>query len=178
MSWRADECPRIVTPMTEAIQPGRIPAAATSIPTASGLRSLLDTIRDPNGAAATLWVVLALVPFVWPISLYVLLRYATGHRAPGSRGPFPPDTTLGRRLRYPTPVDLFVIWVIGFFTVVGYVPAVYMSYRYLRITSERRLPHAPGTLEGRVAELDAAHAAGRIGEVEHKLKRRALLDSF
>jgi len=58
------------------------------------------------------------------------------------------------------------------------VPAVYMSYRYLRITSERRLPHAPGTLEGRVAELDAAHAAGRIGEVEHQLKRRALLDSF
>ena len=151
---------------------------ATSVPRASGSRSLLDMIRDPSGAAATLWVVLALIPFVWPISLYVLLRYLTGHRAPGSRGPFPPDTTLGRHVRYPTVVDLVVVWVIGFFTIVGYVPAVYMSYRYLLVSSERRLPHRPGTLARRLTELDAAHAAGLISEDEHQLKRRALLDTF
>ena len=164
--------------MTEAIQPGGIPAKATSVPTASGSRSLLDMIRDPSGVAVTLWVVLALFPFVWPITLYVLLRYLTGHRAPGSRGPFPPDTTLGQHLRYPTAVDLFAIWVIGFFSFVGYVPAVYMTYRYLLLYSGRRLPHRPGTLAGRLTELDAAHAAGLIGEDEHQLKRRALLDTF
>ena len=151
---------------------------ATSVPTVSGSRSLLDMIRDPSGVAVTLWVVLALIPFVWPITLYVLLRYMTGHRAPGSRGPFPADTTLGRHLRYPTVVDLVVIWVIGFFTVVGYVPAVYMTYRYLLVSSGRRLPQKPGTLAGRLTELDAAHAAGLISEDEHQLKRRALLDTF
>ena len=134
--------------------------------------------RDPTGAAVTLWVVVALIPFVWPLTLYVLLRYLTGHRAPGSRGPFPADTTLGQHLRYPTwrrPLRDLGDRLLSF---VGYVPAVYMTYRYLLVYSGRRLPHRPGTLAGRLTELDAAHAAGLIGEDEHQLKRRALLDTF
>ena len=90
----------------------------------------------------------------------------------------PAEQTLGQHLRYPTAVDLFAIWVIGFFSFVGYVPAVYMTYRYLLLYSGRRLPHRPGTLAGRLTELDAAHAAGLIGEDEHQLRRRALLDTF
>jgi hypothetical protein len=139
---------------------------------------LLDVIRNPSGVTATLWVVLALFPFVWPISLYVVLRYATGHRAPGSRGPFPPDTTVGQHLRYPTVIELAVMWVVGVFTVIGYVPAVYMTYRYLLVYLGRKAPARPGTLTRRLTELDSAHAAGLIGEDEHQLKRRALLDTF
>jgi hypothetical protein len=151
---------------------------ATATASATSSRSLLDVIRNPSGATATLWVVVALVPFVWPISMYVVLRYATGHRAPGSRGPFPPDTTVGHHLRYPTVIEVVVIWVLGFFTLIGYVPAMYMTYRYLRVYVERKAPAKPGTLTGRLAELDTAHAAGLISEEEHQLKRRALLDTF
>jgi hypothetical protein len=153
-------------------------AQATATGTATPSRSFLDAFRNPSGVTATLWVVLSVVPFVWPFSLYVVLRYATGHRAPGSRGPFPPDTTLGRHLRYPTLIEVAVVWIIGLFTLVGYVPAVYMTYRYVRLYLERDALAKPGTLRGRLTELDAAHAAGLITEDEHQLKRRALIDTF
>ena len=153
-------------------------AQATATGTATPSRSLLDAFRNPSGVAATLWVVLSIVPFVWPFSLYVVLRYLTGHRAPGSRGPFPPDTTLGRHLRYPTLIEVAVVWIIGVFTLIGYVPAVYMTYRYLRIDLERQALAKPAALTLRLSELDAAYAAGLISEDEHQLKRRALIDTF
>jgi hypothetical protein len=104
--------------------------------------------------------------------------FGLGGKARGSRGPFPPDTTLGRHLRYPTLIEVAVVWIIGLFTLVGYVPAVYMTYRYVRLYLERDALAKPGTLRGRLTELDAAHAAGLITEDEHQLKRRALIDTF
>ncbi len=149
------------------------------VPIAAHPRPLMDAIRNPSGATVFVWIILSIVPLAWPISLYVLLRYLTGHRAPWSLGPLPLDTPLGHRVRYPSVLDLVVIWVIGLFTVVGYVPAVYMTYRYLAgyRTGDQKAERS-GSLADRLAQLDTARDSGLISAEEHQARRTAVLDSL
>jgi hypothetical protein len=103
--------------------------------------------------------------------IYILLRYATGHRAPGSRGLFPADTAIGRKVHYPSLIGVVVAWVIGLFTVVGYLLALYMSYRYL--TGKRA-----NSLADRLAQLDQACASGLITAEEYQAKRATMIGSL
>jgi hypothetical protein len=94
-------------------------------------RTFGDRISNPSGMVVIVSAPLIVVPLVVWLWIYILLRYATGHRAPGSRGLFPADTAIGRKVHYPSLIGVVVAWVIGLFTVVGYLLALYMSYRYL-----------------------------------------------
>jgi len=96
-----------------------------------GNRALSEMIRNPSGVTVFLWICLSIIPLVWPFSLYVILRYATGHRAPWSVGPWPPESALGQALRYPSLIGLAVAWALGLFLLVGYPFAFYMTHRYL-----------------------------------------------
>jgi hypothetical protein len=126
-------------------------------------------MSEPSGFAVFVWILLSIVPLVWPFSLYVLLRYATGHRAPESRGLFPVDSRLGLQVHYPSLLGIVVAWVIGLFTVVGYLLAFYMTYRY--VTGRRRPTD-------RLAQLDAARNSGLITDEEYEAKRAAILNSL
>jgi hypothetical protein len=96
-----------------------------------GNRALSEMIRNPSGVTVFLWICLSVIPLVWPFSLYVVLRYTTGHRAPWSVGPWPADSALGKALRYPSLVGLTVAWALGLLFLVGYPFAFYMTHRYL-----------------------------------------------
>jgi hypothetical protein len=39
-----------------------------------------NAIMNPTGAQVGLSLLLLWIPFCWPLTLYVVLRYATGHR--------------------------------------------------------------------------------------------------
>ncbi len=134
-------------------------------------RSLGEQLSNPSGFAMFVWIFLAIVPLVWPVSLYVLLRYATGHRAPGSRGLFPADTRIGHEVHYPSILGVAVAWVIGLFTVVGYLLALYMTYRY--VTGRRT-----ASLPDRLAQLDIARNSGLITAEEYGAKRAVILNSL
>ena len=57
-------------------------------------RSLADTIRDPSPLGLIMAVLIAFIPLAWPLTLYVVVRYLTGHRAPKATanvGPSRPD---------------------------------------------------------------------------------------
>jgi hypothetical protein len=41
----------------------------------------VESIQNPSEAGLVTAVVLLVIPFSWPLSLYMFLRYATGHRA-------------------------------------------------------------------------------------------------
>lgn len=44
-------------------------------------RSLADAIRDPSLTGLLIAVLLSFIPFMWPLTIYIVLRYVTGHRA-------------------------------------------------------------------------------------------------
>jgi hypothetical protein len=136
-------------------------AATTSV--GPRARSFGEMVRNPSGVGVFLWSLLWFVPLVWPVSLYVLLRYATGHRCPGSRGLFPADTRIGRQVHYPSLLGVAVAWLIGWVTIVGFLLAIYMSYRYF--TGRRA-----ASLPDRLAQLDNARDSGLINAEEHDVK--------
>lgn len=43
---------------------------------------MINAIRNPTQGQVALAVLLSVMPLFWPITLYMVLRYATGHRAP------------------------------------------------------------------------------------------------
>lgn len=53
-------------------------------PAARTNRSLMENIRYPGLGTLILVACLSFIPLVWPLLLYVSLRYLTGHRSPGS----------------------------------------------------------------------------------------------
>jgi hypothetical protein len=134
-------------------------------------RPLDDRINNPSGMGVIVSALLIMVPLVVWLWVYILLRYATGHRAPGSRGLFPVDTPIGRRVHYPSLIGVVLAWVIGVFTLVGYLLALYMSYRYLT-------GKGLNSLAGRLAQLDQAHASGSITDEDYLVRRRAVIGSL
>lgn len=42
---------------------------------------IMESLRNPSGATLVIVTILAVVPLFWPVTLYVWLRFLTGHRA-------------------------------------------------------------------------------------------------
>jgi hypothetical protein len=47
---------------------------------------MIASMRYPSGRVVVAWLIASVIPLVWPLTLYVTLRYLTGHRADGSTG--------------------------------------------------------------------------------------------
>jgi len=82
---------------------------------------------DPSGGGVILALVAIVIPFAWPLLLYMLLRYLTGHRAPGSSGFL--ASSLGQWMHYPSGIGVIASWVIAVCTL-AYPLAFYMTWRY------------------------------------------------